>query len=69
MNFGDFGDKGLIFDIKRDSSEDGPGIRTTVFLKVVRFPVFGAKIRKERNFYRNPMFTAIKSAHGIALMS
>lgn len=33
MNFGDFGDKGLIFDIKRDSSEDGPGIRTTVFFK------------------------------------
>ncbi len=26
-------DKGLIFDIKRDCSEDGPGIRTTVFLK------------------------------------
>ncbi|MDR4517877.1 MAG: radical SAM protein [Nitrosomonas sp.] len=26
-------DKGLIFDIKRDSSEDGPGIRTTVFFK------------------------------------
>lgn len=25
--------QGLIFDIKRDSSEDGPGIRTTVFLK------------------------------------
>lgn len=24
---------GLVFDIKRDSSEDGPGIRTTVFLK------------------------------------
>ncbi len=27
------GDRGLIFDIKRDSSEDGPGIRTTVFFK------------------------------------
>ncbi len=26
-------DKGLIFDIKRDTSEDGPGIRTTVFFK------------------------------------
>ncbi|WP_292992708.1 radical SAM protein [Nitrosomonas sp.] len=26
-------DKGLIFDIKRDCSEDGPGIRTTVFFK------------------------------------
>ena len=26
-------DKGLIFDIKRDSCEDGPGIRTTVFFK------------------------------------
>lgn len=26
-------DKGLIFDIKRDSTEDGPGIRTTVFFK------------------------------------
>ncbi len=25
--------KGLIFDIKRDCSEDGPGIRTTVFFK------------------------------------
>jgi len=25
--------KGLIFDIKRGSSEDGPGIRTTVFFK------------------------------------
>jgi len=25
--------KGLIFDIKRNSSEDGPGIRTTVFFK------------------------------------
>jgi len=25
--------KGLIFDIKRDSCEDGPGIRTTVFFK------------------------------------
>ncbi len=25
--------QGLVFDIKRDSSEDGPGIRTTVFLK------------------------------------
>jgi len=25
--------KGLIFDIKRDSLEDGPGIRTTVFFK------------------------------------
>lgn len=27
------GDKALIFDIKRDCSEDGPGIRTTVFFK------------------------------------
>ncbi|SFK51329.1 pyruvate formate lyase activating enzyme [Nitrosomonas aestuarii] len=26
-------DKGLVFDIKRDASEDGPGIRTTVFFK------------------------------------
>ena len=26
-------DKGLVFDIKRDCSEDGPGIRTTVFFK------------------------------------
>lgn len=26
-------DKALIFDIKRDCSEDGPGIRTTVFFK------------------------------------
>jgi len=26
-------EKGLIFDIKRDCSEDGPGIRTTVFFK------------------------------------
>ncbi len=26
-------DKALIFDIKRDSSADGPGIRTTVFFK------------------------------------
>lgn len=26
-------EKGLVFDIKRDCSEDGPGIRTTVFLK------------------------------------
>ncbi len=25
--------KALIFDIKRDSSEDGPGIRTTIFFK------------------------------------
>jgi pyruvate formate lyase activating enzyme len=25
--------KGLIFDIKRDCSEDGPGIRTTIFFK------------------------------------
>jgi pyruvate formate lyase activating enzyme len=25
--------RGLVFDIKRDSSEDGPGIRTTIFLK------------------------------------
>ncbi|MCP4627404.1 MAG: glycyl-radical enzyme activating protein [bacterium] len=25
--------KGLVFDIKRDCSEDGPGIRTTVFFK------------------------------------
>lgn len=25
--------QGLVFDIKRDSSEDGPGIRSTVFLK------------------------------------
>ncbi len=25
--------RGFIFDIKRDSSEDGPGIRTTVFFK------------------------------------
>lgn len=26
-------DRGLIFDIKRDSTEDGPGIRTVVFFK------------------------------------
>ncbi len=26
-------DKALIFDIKRDCSEDGPGIRTTIFFK------------------------------------
>lgn len=26
-------DRALVFDIKRDSSEDGPGIRTTVFFK------------------------------------
>ena len=25
--------KGLIFDVKRDCSEDGPGIRTTIFFK------------------------------------
>ncbi len=25
--------RALIFDIKRDCSEDGPGIRTTVFFK------------------------------------
>lgn len=45
----------LIFDIKRDCSEDGPGIRTTVFSKVVPFPVYGAKIRKasqrKQSFY------------------
>ena len=29
----DAGTKALIFDIKRDCSEDGPGIRTTVFFK------------------------------------
>jgi len=27
------GKKGIIFDIKRFAVEDGPGIRTTVFLK------------------------------------
>ncbi len=27
------GKKGLVFDIKRDCSEDGPGIRSTVFFK------------------------------------
>ena len=26
-------DKAYIFDVKRDCSEDGPGIRTTVFFK------------------------------------
>ncbi|MFQ5354441.1 MAG: 4Fe-4S cluster-binding domain-containing protein, partial [Thermodesulfobacteriota bacterium] len=26
-------DRALIFDIKRDCSEDGPGIRSTVFFK------------------------------------
>ncbi|MBF0587756.1 MAG: glycyl-radical enzyme activating protein [Magnetococcales bacterium] len=29
----DDGPKGLLFDIKRNSSEDGPGIRTTLFFK------------------------------------
>lgn len=29
----DIESKALIFDIKRDCSEDGPGIRTTVFFK------------------------------------
>lgn len=27
------GDRALVFDVKRDCSEDGPGIRTTVFFK------------------------------------
>lgn len=33
INLDGMDDKGLIFDIKRDASEDGPGIRTTVFFK------------------------------------
>ncbi len=30
---GDSKEKGLVFEIQRMSTEDGPGIRTTVFMK------------------------------------
>jgi pyruvate formate lyase activating enzyme len=33
MNVGNGSARGVIFDIKRYSIHDGPGIRTTVFLK------------------------------------
>lgn len=33
MNLGENTDKGLVFNIQRFSIDDGPGIRTTVFLK------------------------------------
>lgn len=39
--------EGSIFDIRRFSTHDGDGIRTTIFLKAVLFPVYGAIIRKE----------------------
>ncbi len=35
---------GIIFDIKRYSIHDGPGIRTTIFLKGCPFPAGGAII-------------------------
>lgn len=35
-----------LFDIQRGSLVDGPGIRTTVFLKAVTFAVRGVTIRK-----------------------
>lgn len=43
------GTQGVVFDIQRWSLHDGPGIRTNVFLKDVRFPVSGAAIRNRRS--------------------
>jgi hypothetical protein len=37
-------ERGNIFDIKRYAIHDGPGIRTTVFLKVVLYNVYGVAI-------------------------
>lgn len=36
----------MIFNIQRYSTHDGPGIRTVVFLKGVRWAAAGARIRK-----------------------
>lgn len=38
---------GTIFDIRRFSTHDGEGIRTTVFLKDALYHVYGAIILKE----------------------
>ena len=37
--------KGMVFNIQKFSIHDGPGIRTTVFLKAVRFAAAGVPIR------------------------
>ena len=38
--------QGLVFDIKKYSIHDGPGIRTTVFFKGCPLTAGGATIRK-----------------------
>ncbi len=47
--------KALIFDIKRDCSEDGPGIRTTVFFQrlstfLYMVPKPGRQVKESRAF-------------------
>lgn len=42
------GIQGCFFDIKRYAIHDGPGIRISVFSKVVLFHAGGATIRKVR---------------------
>jgi len=39
---------GVIFDIKKYAIHDGPGIRTTVFLRVARWHAAGAMERRGR---------------------
>lgn len=39
----------LVTDIQKYSIHDGEGIRTTIFLRDVRFPVSGAIIRRHRS--------------------
>lgn len=39
----------LVTNIQKYSIHDGDGIRTTVFLKAVRFAVHGAIIQKHKN--------------------
>ena len=47
--------KGLIFDIKKFYTDDGPSIRTTIFIKVVLYIVYGVIVRsllkKKKNYY------------------
>ena len=53
--------KGIVFDIKKYSLHDGPGIRTTVFLKGVRSGASGAIIPRAGGWSRSLAF-AIQDA-------
>ncbi len=56
--------KGIIFNIQHFSLHDGPGIRTTVFLKGCPYVVLGVQIQNLKNENLNPcLMLLVKNDH------